>query len=138
MEVWIGGEICPEIDDQFSAASEAVEEVVNAVIGETNYTIPLDDWDCIAIIRDDDDFRESTKFYRSQQRADVRLIVDHAAFSSASASNQARLIFKMVLRSLVFIETQLPECTDLQLLETDLLKAGREAGWKVTMTSAAA
>jgi stress-induced morphogen len=136
MEVWIGGEIREDLDDDFMAATDAVEDAVNDVLAGHDYAIPLEDWDCVAIIREDCEIKESTKYYRSQQRTDYRLRVSYEAFSGASEAKQRGMIFQMLLRSLNLLQTQLPDCEDVETLKDDLICAGHELGWKPAMTAA--
>jgi hypothetical protein len=126
MKLWISGEIQADIVDAFCDALREVEEAVNAVIEKQDYHLPLEGWDCIAIIRDDSVFEELTRYSKKKKDMDFRLKVDYAAFKAADARCQRVMLCGMLMRSLELLKTKGIAVGEL---ETDFTRIAQEHGW---------
>lgn len=103
MKLWIGGEISAEAGDGFRRARGAVEKSINEVIAGKKHALNLDSWDCIAILRDDNDFKERTNYSPEKREMDFRLKIDFDEFSSANDAGRQKMIFEMLERSLILL-----------------------------------
>lgn len=103
MKLWIGGEICADIADEYRHAQNAVEDAINAVIEGKDYDLELDGWDCIAIIRDDEVFGEITRYSPKRRNMDFRLGIGHTQFKSATPAQREAMIMQMLIRSLALL-----------------------------------
>lgn len=106
MKVWIGGEIIAEISDEYRIARNSVEKKMNSHLADKTYEMNLDSWDCIGIIRDDDNFSEVTRFSPKKKDMDYRLRIDLNEFKNNDFFGREKLIYKMLMRSLEMISTK--------------------------------
>lgn len=120
MKLWIGAEGSADIADSFRVARNRVESAVNDVIMPKSYDLPLDSWDCIAIIRDDEHFAERFKYSPKRRDMDFRLRIDHAEFKATSPQQQITMIFNMLRRSLELLSDKLSSPAALKDLQVDL------------------
>ena len=123
MKLWIGAELDADVADSFREARNRVEAAVNAVISPKDYTLPLNSWDCIAIVRGDDRFTERVRYSAKTREMDFRLRIDHSAFNAATPCERASLIFAMLRRSIALLSENLPSPERLHDLEADLQTA---------------
>lgn len=103
MKLWIGGEVEAELADVFRMARNSVEKKINNIIERQRYEVPFKSWDCIAIIRNDEDFAEVHKFSRKKRDMDFRLKIDFRLFKEGDESTREQLLFQMLLRSLALL-----------------------------------
>lgn len=129
MKLWIGGEISADVADAFREARSVVEHTINSVISPTDYGLELESWDCIAIIRDDDEFTERTRFDRKSRDMDFRLVLDYARFKAAAAREQQSMIVEMLLRSLNVLAEKGLSPTGMARLRKDTESAAKKMGW---------
>lgn len=116
-----------DIGDSFRVVRNRVVSAVNGVIMSKSYDLPLDSWDCIAIVRDDEHFVERVRYSTKRRDMDFRLRIDHAEFKAASPQQQATLIFNMLRRSLELLSDKLPSQAALKDLQADLQLAEANA-----------
>lgn len=129
MELWIGGEISAEVADSFRAARGPVEKVINESISKKNYSIDLNSWDCIAILRNDGAMKEIVKYSPKKKEMDFRLRINFDKFLSASDSERKVLIFAMLDRSLVLLKDKGVDGEGLDILIADVRSIGSAHGW---------
>jgi hypothetical protein len=129
MKVWISGEVDSDIGLSFPHALTRVEGLLNEAIASETYDIPLDSWDCIAIIRADDVFPEVTKYSRKRRDMDFRLRVDHAKFLAASPLECEALLFDMLRRSLTILGEKGLAGPELDKLSADATRVATRHGW---------
>ena len=120
MKLWIGAEMNADVADLLRPARKAVEDAVNAVVENKDYRLPVDDWDCIAIIRDDENFAEKFMFSKKKRDMDFRLRIPYLPFKLASPIEREAMIFEMLERSLVALKFKAEDVGDLDDLVTDL------------------
>ena len=87
MKLWIGAEMSADVADSFRVVRLRVESIVNGVIVPKSYDLPLNRWDCIAIVRDDACFAERVRYSPKRRDMDFRLRIDHAEFKAADLEN---------------------------------------------------
>jgi hypothetical protein len=104
VKLWIGGEIQADIGDSFRDARNIVEKKINEFLEQITYQIDFSDWDCIAIVRDDNEFKEICKYSLKKQEMDFRLKIDYEQFKNGTADERKLLIFQMLLRSLELLK----------------------------------
>jgi hypothetical protein len=129
VKLWIGGEIQADIGDAFRDARSSVERAINAEIETKHYDIPLSAWDVIAIIRDDTDFPEISKYSLKKNDMDFRLAIDHEAFKSGTRLEQQRLVYSMLLRSLSLLREKGISGSGIEHLTSDVIGLGQTQGW---------
>ncbi|MFH1373988.1 MAG: Imm44 family immunity protein [bacterium] len=132
MKLWIGGEIQADVADAFREARSFVERTVNKKIESRHYDTAFDDWDVIAILRDDDAFEELTRLSKKKRDMDFRLRLGYREFKYGDANERRSMIFKMLCRSIELLATKVADRRGLESLLTDLIKIGQEHGWKAT------
>jgi hypothetical protein len=123
MKLWIGAELDADVADSFRETRKRVESAVNDVIASKDYDLPLNGWDCIAIVRDDDSFAERVLYSSKTREMDFRLRIDHSAFNAGSPRERAALLFAMLWRSLALLAEKLPSAKRLPDLAADLQTA---------------
>lgn len=106
MKLWIGGEVEGAIADDWRHARSAVESSVNELIAEIG-ALEANQWDVIAILRDDNAFPERSRFSK-RDGMDIRLAIPYKEFSGGSPQVQQELILDMLLRSLDIIQQKYP------------------------------
>lgn len=129
MKLWIGAEMDSEVADLWRPARRAVESAINAQIGTQDYELPVDSWDCIGIIRDDQVFSERIAFSRKKRDMDFRLRIAHGLFMSASAIERERMIFDMLQRSLTLLRVKAGDAVGFERLSSDLDIVAKSKGW---------
>jgi hypothetical protein len=82
-----------------------VESSVNELIAEID-AHEANQWDVIAILRDDNSFPDRSRFSK-RDGMDIRLAIPYKEFSGASPQMQQELILDMLLRSLEIIQKKL-------------------------------
>lgn len=128
MKLWIGGEIQAEVADSFRMARLSVEKTINENLENKNYDILLTDWDCIAILRDDDDFAERTTYSKKKKDMDFRLKIDYSAFTKSDSKQQESLIFQMLQRSISILK-QKEVGFGIDQLIADVSDIGKTRDW---------
>lgn len=128
MKLWIGAEIIADIVDEWRHARKAVESNINEVIEKKEYALPVDQWNCIAIIRNNEDFKERTLFFRKKKDMDFRLRIGHLEFKTASQISREQLIFQMLLRSLTILRAK-QDAPGFEVILSDLRKLALSKGW---------
>ena len=123
MKLWIGAELDADVADAFREVRNRVEKAVNAVIASKDFELPLNGWDCIAIVRGDDSFAERVRYSPRTREMDFRLRIDHSAFSTATPRERKSMLFSMLRRSLALLPKKLPSAKRLHELESDLRTA---------------
>lgn len=129
MKLWISGEIEGPIDEAFRDARKKMEQTINAVIEDKTYGLPLDGWDCIAILRKDNNFEEITKYSKKKQDMDFRLKVDYDKFLSGTQLQREKLFFNMLERSLALLKEKGLPADGIDQLHLDLKRVAAENGW---------
>ena len=129
MKIWIGGEIESSIEDDFRKARSKVEKSINENIEKNTYNIPVESWDCIAIVRDDEQLEELFIYDSHNNEMDFRLRVDYQKFLVGNSNEQEQLIFEICLRSLKKLQEFIGSSTDLNNLIKDVSILGKLNGW---------
>lgn len=129
MKLWVGGEISAEVADSFRLARETVEKAINEVIANKSYDVELNAWDCIAILRDDDAFKEIVKYSPKKKEVDFRLKISFEKFRAASGIQRETLIFEMLVRSLELMKEKGVKGQGLEGLIEDVRTVGSTRGW---------
>lgn len=128
MKLWISGEICAEVADSFRDAMNTVEDAINKAITGKNYAINLNSWDCIAIVRDDNDFKEISKYSPKKKEMDFRLKIDFNKFRTVTNVGRETLIFEMLERSLVLLKEK-EVGVEIDRLAADVRVVAAQRGW---------
>ncbi len=129
MKLWVGGEISAEVADSFRLARGTVEKAINEVIGNKSYDVDLNAWDCIAILRDDDAFKEIVKYSPKKKEVEFRLKISFERFRTASGIQREALIFEMLVRSLDVMKEKGVKVQGLEVLIEDVITLGSTRGW---------
>lgn len=131
MKLWMSGEICAEIGDTFREARNPVETIFSEALANKNYDINLDSWDCIAIIRDDEDFKERIRYSPKNKNMDFRLRIDFEEFRSADNLGRQSLIYEMLERSLSLLKGKkgIGKISEIDRLASDARQVAKEHGW---------
>lgn len=122
MKLWIGGEVEAEIADVFRMARNSVESKINNIIQRQHYELPFKSWDCIAIIRNDENFEEIHKFSRKGRDMDFRLKVDCRLFKEGDEHAREQLLYQMLLKSLALLSEKGVHEPDLEQLRTCVME----------------
>jgi len=129
LRIWIGGEIESSIEDDFRKARSKVEKSINENIEQNTYNIPVESWDCIAIVRDDEQLEELFAYDSRNNDMDFRLRVDYQRFLVGNSNEQEQQVFEICLRSLRKLQEFIGSSTDLSNLIKDVSKIGKLHGW---------
>ena len=127
MNLWIGAELEADVADSFREARKRVENAVNRVILSKSYNLPLNNWDCIAIVRADKHFAERVRYSGKSHEMDFRLCINHTEFKAANSPQQDKMIFIMLQRSLELLAGKISSSAALKELQSDLLIAEKNA-----------
>lgn len=119
-----------DIAELFRPARKTVETSINEVIKDKNYELPVDAWDCIAVVRNDDAFSERTTYSKKKRDMDFRLHIDHAQFKLGSSDTREALIYQMLLRSLQILETKSGGSSGFQKIISDIDAVAVGRNWK--------
>ena len=128
MKVWISGEVDASVGERFSAMMR-VETLRNEALNSQTYDIPLDSWDCIAVIRDDDVFGEITRYSRKKRDMDFRLHIPYAEFIAVSSTQHEAMLFDMLRRSLTILADKRLGGAELDRLAEDATRVAVRHGW---------
>ncbi|MCW7471769.1 Imm44 family immunity protein [Leptospira kanakyensis] len=129
MKLWIGGELEAEIGENFRLSRNIVEKKINEFLKTVLYKVDFSDWDCIAIVRNDDNFQETYKYSKKKKEMDIRLKIDFNQFKTANHHEQESLIFKMLQRSLEILKNKVENTENLELLIKEFTKFGIVNNW---------
>jgi hypothetical protein len=129
VKVWIGAELEADVADSFREARSKVEKTINATLEGKQYDIALNSWDCIAIIRDDKNFPEITKYSPKKREMDFRLKIDYKAFKEGNQLDREKLIFGMLRNSLSIIKANGVFGDGLDNLIADVDFIGKTNNW---------
>jgi hypothetical protein len=106
MKLWLGAEIDSEAYDQFRLVRNEIQKSINIEI-ENIDAEDANDWDVIAIIRNDDVYDERVRFSK-KDGMDLRLKIPFTKFMQSEIDDQKKLIVEMLLRSLDIIQNKYP------------------------------
>jgi hypothetical protein len=123
MKLWIGAEMDADVADAFRVARIRVEAAVNRITMTKSYDLPVNGWDCIAIVRADKEFPERVSYSLKHHEMDFRLRIDHSRFKVASPHEQELMLFTMLRRSIELLVKRLPSAVSLEELQADLRAA---------------
>jgi hypothetical protein len=129
MKLWIGGEIQTDIGNAFREARNKVEKTINSVIDNKDYDLEFNSWDVIVILRDDDNFKEITKYSKKKKDMDFRLRLNHKDFADATQGRQEAMIVELLLRSLKILKEKGSSENGVMDLRTDVLTIAKEHDW---------
>ncbi|MGB8352285.1 MAG: Imm44 family immunity protein [Chthoniobacteraceae bacterium] len=129
MKLWIGGELSADIADVYRQARIIVENAINSTIQEVDYRLELDGWDCITIIRDDENFGEKLSYSKKKREMDFRLRVDHLRFRSADVLSRQAMLVQMLLRSIEILKQKGLSEEGLDRLLQDVRLVAQQNGW---------
>jgi len=115
MKLWMSGEIQADVDSAYMKARNVIQPAVNRLLAAVSIPGKVDEWDFIAIIREEDspDFDEIVKKSAQGKELEFRLKIPHAEFLAASPADRIGLIFKALSLS-VDLMAQLGVSTDTQ------------------------
>ncbi|WP_019530022.1 hypothetical protein [Dasania marina] len=125
MKLWIGGELDHSVAEEFRIASIHTEDYINEKISGID-TGQANEWDVIAIIRDDNNFDERVRFNK-KDGMDIRLNISYSKFRSSSRGEQIIFLLEMLIRSLDIIINKYPEIADLAKVRSILREAKSNA-----------
>jgi len=122
MKLWMSGEIQADVDSAYMKARNAIQHAVNRLLAAVSIPGKIDEWDFIAIIREEDspDYKEVVKKSAQEKELEFRLRIPHAEFLAASPEERIGLIFKALSRS-VDLMGQLGVSTDTQNVVREVL-----------------
>ncbi len=129
MKLWIGTETQSDIYDYIRVVRTTVEERINAHILGKKYGIALDEWDCIIILRDDDDFEEIIDYDSNSREMDFRLKIDYKDFVDENEVGRESLVFEILLRSLELLKSNGVTGSEMDRFVDDVRRVGLESGW---------
>src|SRR4029077_6429302 len=106
MKLWMSGEIQADVADYYRKASNAVEDQVNKLLNGLTLPEKIDEWDFVAIIREEDspDYDEVVKKSSRGRSLEFRLKIAHSDFLSASLNGQRLLVLQALSRSVRLME----------------------------------
>lgn len=124
MKLWIGGEVDREVAEDFRVVRSEVESAINTMIAAIDAG-EINEWDVIAIIRNDLVFEERVR-YSKKNGMDLRLKIPFQEFNGAKKSIQRDLVMEMLFRSLEILKTKYPKNGAIESVQT--LVAGVKGG----------
>lgn len=124
LRFWMSGEIQGDIDDaSYIAARKAVEQAVNAQLGERDYGRGLKLWAYLSIILNpeiDRYYPEVKRYSKRKKEVEFRLKIDHNQFVHGDHKTHLRLLAESVLRSLDLMQEMNIKDLDLDKLTIDV------------------
>jgi hypothetical protein len=129
MKLWIGAEMSADVADAWRVARNATEASINELLQKREYELPVTQWNCIGIVRDDANFAERATYSKKKRSMDFRLSIDHDRFKTASSAIRERMVFEMLLRSLEILCAKSGEAAGIELLTKDIKELAVTKGW---------
>ena len=129
MKLWIGAETQADVFDLFRAVRSDVQKDINSAIELRTYEIGVESWDCIVILRSDNDFKEIFKFSKARRDMDFRLQLDYEKFVAADDRERRRLLFELLLRSLSMLKSKGGNEKEIERLMNNVRGVGESQGW---------
>lgn len=125
-------------ETQLRFARNHIEKILNKVLENKLYDMPLDSWDCIIVIMGEKGFDERVMYSVKKRNMDFRLKIDHVAFIATDDLGRQKLIFTMLLRSLDLLKEKFKKARpkldinayeELERLRTDVLEVAKLQNW---------
>ena len=131
MKLWLSAEIEADVVDENRVVRNEVERAINARIESCSYDLPLDGWDVIVIMRDDDKFEEITNYSARRKDMDFRLRLDYTQFKVSSQLDRCRMYIGLLLSSIDLLGAKGLNPEELARLAADVRLVADEQGWAV-------
>lgn len=132
MKVWMSGEVQADISDAYRNVRNRVEASLNLALNELSYGAGLQEWDFIAIIRNDDspmEYGEVNRYDSRNKSCEFRLKINHAQFKTGNTQTRTSMLCDGLLRSLSMLESMNVPDLDVSSLRRDFLAIAGGQGW---------
>jgi hypothetical protein len=129
MKLWMSAETQSDVYELCRIARNNVEKSVNNTLENREFDLPLKQWNCIIILRDDDDFKEIKKYSFTKRDMDFRLGLNFQDFKNGDDLNREKAIFEMLLRSLLLLENEGVIGAGMEELKSEMNALGMLKGW---------
>lgn len=106
MKLWMGAEVDSEVTDELRIARSQLVPAINSLIADIDAQ-EADEWDVIAIIRNDSSFEERVRFSK-KDGMDIRLGINIKDFLAAGDEGRKILLINMLIRSLSILKEKFP------------------------------
>lgn len=106
MKLWVSAEMESDVAEDFRLANNAIEDSLAAFLASKEYDLELDSLDCIAIIRNDSEFKELHRYSPKKRDMDFRLVIDYFEFKKSTFDQQKSLILDMLIRAVSLLSTK--------------------------------
>ena len=106
MKLWVSAEMESDVAEGFRLANNSIEDSLAAFLSSKEYDLKLDSLDCIAILRNDCDFKELHRYSPKKRDMDFRLVIDYLEFKKSTFDQQKCLILDMLIRAVSILSTK--------------------------------
>ena len=127
MKLWIGLETQKEAVDKFRLVRVYVEKKINEAISDKEYSLSLDAWDVVIILRDDSSLKEMYKYSPKKKEMDFRVIINYQEFMTSDEHGCRKLLFSALIHSLTILKDKIAEPIDV--LFSDVNAVGVQERW---------
>ncbi len=132
MKLFMSGEIQADVTDEYSNASNEIEELLAPLLRPRDYGPGLKGWYDIVMItpwRDDKNYPEVKKYSKRNKEVEFRLRINHRAFKRADALGKRKLICKSLLRSIKLMSKMNIPDFDHARFSSDVTAFFEKHGW---------
>lgn len=129
MQLWMSSETQYDILHPSITARNAVKRVVNTIIRNREYNLPLNSWDVIFILKEGEELEEIVEYDPEEEEMDFRLRLDYAEFKEANEKKRESMIFAQLQRSVELLDACGLGGDGLDLLKADLIAIGTHEQW---------
>ena len=125
MKLWIGGILDASVADAFREIRNAIQHSINLKIEAEEYGLGISTWDVVLIALKSKQPKEHTRFARSIQETDIRIIIDYTDFLHGSAQQREAIIREALLESIHRLSQKRIPDFDFTKLQKDATEALR-------------
>ena len=105
MIIWVSSESMDPVDEPLWKLYMQIEKDINTHLKSINYKHEiLDSLDAIIILRNDDVFKEITRFRPKKRDTDLRLKIDYNSFLNGNDNKRKILIYEFLLRAIEILK----------------------------------
>ena len=129
MKLWMSAETQSDVGDDLRKVRTKIRDIINDKIQNIDYGIPLNGWDVIVILRDDERMKEIIKYSKKKEHMDFRLVMNYEQFIASNDHEKETMYFDLLLRSLMILNEKWITENGIDKLIQDVTEIGITNNW---------
>ena len=129
MKLWMSAETQSDVGDDLRKVRTKIRDIINDKIQNIDYGIPLNGWDVIVILRDDERRKEIIKYSKKKEHMDFRLVMNYEQFIASNDHEKETMYFDLLLRSLMILNEKWITENGIDKLIQDVTEIGITNNW---------